>query len=69
MEMRCYGKVELARRYFPMLGAEQAMRKLRRWIRRNPQLDEALARCHVSKNADFWSRKQVQLIVDYLDEP
>ncbi len=28
-----------------------------------------LAECHVSKNADFYSKRQVRLIVDYLDEP
>ena len=32
-------------------------------------LDEALSLCHVSKNADFYSRKQVSLIVEYFDEP
>ena len=62
MEMRTYTKSELARLYL-------AMRKLRRWIKQNPALDEALSLCHVSKNADFYSRKQVSLIVEYFDEP
>lgn len=69
MEMRSYGKAELARCYFPYLDAELAMRKLRRWIKQNPELEHALSLCNVSRNADFWSRKQVQLIVEYLDEP
>lgn len=69
MEMRTYTKSELARLYFPMLDAGLAMRKLRRWIKQNPALDEALSLCHVSKNADFYSRKQVSLIVEYFDEP
>ena len=69
MEMRSYQKAELARMYFPMLDARLAMRRLRRWIHENPELEAALAECHVSKNADFYSRKQVSLIVDYFDEP
>lgn len=69
MEMRTYTKSELARLYFPMLDADLAMRKLRRWIKQNPALDEALSLCHVSKNTDFYSRKQVSLIVEYFDEP
>lgn len=69
MEMRTYTKSELARLYFPMLDADLAMRKLRRWIKQNPALDEALSLCHVSKNGDFYSRKQVSLIVEYFDEP
>ena len=43
MEMRTYTKSELARIYFPMLDADLAMRKLRRWIKQNPALDEALS--------------------------
>lgn len=69
MEMRSYDKAELARLYFPMLDAELAMRKLRRWIKQNPELDKALSLCHVSKNATFYSRKQVSLILEYFDEP
>ena len=69
MEMKAYLKSELARMYFPMLDATLAMRRLRRWIHDNPELENALAQCHVNKNADFFSRKQVSLIVDYFDEP
>lgn len=67
--MKSYLKVELARMYFPMLPAELAMQRLRRWIRNNPELETELSKCHVSKNADFYSRKQVSLIVEYFDEP
>ena len=67
--MKSYLKVELARMYFPMLSAELAMQRLRRWIHKNPELETELSKCHVSKNADFYSRKQVSLIVEYFDEP
>ena len=69
MEMKAYLKAELARMYFPMLSADLAMRRLRRWIHNNPELENELGKCHVSKNADFFSRKQVHLIVNYFDEP
>ena len=59
MEMKSYLKAELARMYFPMLDAPLAMRRLRRWIHNNPELE----------TADFFSRKQVSLIVEYFDEP
>ena len=48
MEMKSYLKAELARMYFPMLDAPLAMRRLRRWIHNNPELETALAQCHVS---------------------
>ena len=69
MEMKAYLKADLAQMYFPMLDTTLAMRRLRRWIHNNPELEMALAQCHVSKNADFYSRKQVSLIVEYFDEP
>ena len=69
MEMKAYLKADLAQMYFPMLDTTLAMRRLRRWIHNNPELETALAQCHVSMNADFYSRKQVSLIVEYFDEP
>ena len=69
MEMKAYLKADLAQMYFPMRDTTLAMRRLRRWIHNNPELETALAQCHVSKNADFYSRKQVSLIVEYFDEP
>lgn len=35
----------------------------------NPELSEALDDCKVGKFAKYYSRHQVELIVDYLDEP
>lgn len=67
--MKTYLKAELAQMYFPMLDARLAMRRLRRWIHKNPELETALSECHVSKNAAYFSRKQVSLIVEYFDEP
>lgn len=69
MKMKSYGKAELAMLYFPDAAPKVAVNRLTRWIKNNPQLTQMLQDCHVSKFAKFYSRPQVQLIVDYLDEP
>ena len=46
MEMKSYLKAELARMYFPMLDAPLAMRRLRRWIHNNPDVDSNLKVYH-----------------------
>ena len=46
-----------------------ALNRLKRWIKNNPELSEALDDCKVGKFAKYYSRHQVELIVDYLDEP
>ncbi len=55
--------------YFPDAKPEAALKRLYRWINRIPQLVEELEACHMSKNAKCWSRRQVESIVYYLDEP
>lgn len=69
MEMRTYDKTELAMLYFPKSEPKIALKRLYRWINRIPQLTEELAACNTGKNAKFWSRRQVERIVYYLDEP
>ena len=58
MEIRIYEKTELALLYFPRSEAKVALNRLKRWIKNNP-----------GKFAKYYSRHQVELIVDYLDEP
>lgn len=69
MEIRIYEKTELALLYFPRSEAKVALNRLKRWIKNNPELSEALDDCKVGKFAKYYSRHQVELIVDYLDEP
>ncbi len=69
MEIRSYDKAELALLYFPKADPKVALNRLNRWIKNIPELTLALQECHVAKCAKFYSRPQVQLIVDYLDEP
>lgn len=69
MEMRSYDKAELALLYFPQSNAKVALNRLNRWINKIPELTASLQKCHVSKFAKYYSRHQVELIIDYLDEP
>ncbi len=69
MEIKSYSKQELAMLYFPDLNPHAAVSRLRRWIRKNPTLCQALARSKTGKNAKFYSKAQVELIVEYLCEP
>ena len=69
MEIRSYDKAELALLYFPKATPKVAVNRLTRWIKRDPQLMASLSECHVSKYAKYYSRQQVQLIVDFLSDP
>jgi len=68
-ELRSYGKSELAMLYFPKSSPDIALKRLNRWINNIKELKQALADCHIGKNAKCWSRHQVYLITYYLGEP
>lgn len=67
--IRAYLKAELAQLYSPNLPAVYAMRKLRAWIRRNEALSAVLYQGGESKKDHSYTKRQVRLIVKYLDEP
>lgn len=67
--IRAYLKVELAQLYSPHLPPMYALRKLRAWIRRNEALSAALYQGGESKKDHSYTKRQVRLIVQYLDEP
>ena len=69
MELRSYDKAELALLYFPKSDAKVALYRLNRWIKNIPELTTSLRECHVAKCAKYFSRHQVELIIEYLDEP
>nr|WP_298559474.1 DUF4248 domain-containing protein [uncultured Prevotella sp.] len=69
IEERSYGKSELAMLYFPHSQKKIAINRLTRWIKNIPPLYEQIQHFNVSKDANFYSRPQVKLIVDYLCEP
>ena len=69
MQLRLYEKAELALLYFPNSTPKVVVNRLTRWIKNIPELYVALQRCNVAKNSHFYSRQQVDLIFQYLDEP
>ena len=67
--VRSYPKSELAMLYFPDATPHVALNRLNAWIRRCEELSDALAGCHQSTHAKFFSVQSVRLIVEYLGEP
>lgn len=54
------------RTYMPLVPA---MRKMRYWIQRNPELYEAMYRSGEARGDHRYTRRQVRLIVETLGEP
>ena len=68
-EIKAYLKSDLAQLYFPCLSAEAALRKLRRWINFNPSLHHELYEGPEGKNDQIFSKRQVAVLVRYLERP
>lgn len=68
-KIHTYLKADLAHLYNPNMPIVSAMRKLRRWIRRNEDLYDKMYESKEGKNDHAYTRRQVQLIVTYLGEP
>ena len=68
-EIKAYLKSDLAQLYFPCLSAEAALRKLRRWINFNPSLHHELYEGTEGKNDQIFSKRQVAVLVKYLERP
>ena len=70
MKIKSYPKGELALMYFPDSSSTHvATNHFTAWIRRCPDLREALQYCHQSPRAKYYSAQAVRLIVEYLGEP
>ncbi len=69
-QQRFYSKKELALLYFPQSdNAHTAVNHLVAWIRRCPQLTEALAAAHYHNTDKVFTPQQVTLITSYLGDP
>ncbi|MBQ8502099.1 MAG: DUF4248 domain-containing protein [Bacteroides sp.] len=68
-EIRSYGKRELAALYSPHLHPLTALKKMNRWIALNPELHRRMYSGREGRNDQFYSRRQVVLLVEYLDAP
>lgn len=68
---RCYGKSELAEMYFPALGKDAAVQKLKRWIRKcSPLMQEMEAEGHGRLPFyKYFTPREVRLIAKHLGEP
>ena len=67
--VKSYLKADLAHLYHPNLPSPYAMCKLRGWIRKNKELHSLLYQGGEGKNDHSYTRRQVSLIVRYLDTP
>lgn len=69
-EIRSYGKSELAMLYFPEAKTKKgAMSNLNYWINYNGELKEKLRALNSPPRAQRYTRREVELIVEYLCEP
>ena len=67
--IRPYTKSELATMYFPIGSASNALRRLNRYINHAHGLLPALLATGYRVNDRHFTRRQVQLIFEYLGEP
>lgn len=67
--IRSYTKAELAHLYNPDMPVAVAMRKMRYWIQRNPELYNAMYQAGEARGDHRYTRRQVRLIVETLGEP
>ena len=69
-EIRSYGKAELAMLYFPHTQTKKgALNNLNFWINYNPELRDRLRALNSPPKAHRYTRREVELIVEYLCEP
>ena len=69
-EIRSYGKSELAMLYFPDAKTKKgALNNLNYWIDYCPELRDKLHALNSPPHAHRFTRREVELIVEYLCEP
>lgn len=67
--LRSYPKAELALLYFPGNDPDSAVRNLRRWIMRQPEIMAAFEAVGYDKKLHSYFKREVEIIVKYLGEP
>lgn len=67
--IRTYFKTDLAALYHPGMSTEGALRKMRRWINRQPELKAQMEALQLSPTDRQWTPRQVHLIVKFLGLP
>ena len=69
MEIRAYGRTELAQLYFPQLTSQAAYRKLQYWLDVYPGLRQRMQEHGYQEHARMFLPVQVKMIVDAIGEP
>lgn len=69
MEIRAYGRTELAQLYFPHLTPQVAYRKLQYWIDVYPGLRQQLQQRGYNAHSRTFLPVHVRMIVDAIGEP
>ena len=69
MEIKSYGKSELAMMYRPGLTKDSAWRTLKNWIRRNRTIGRELKRLGYKSHDRLFTAEMVRVIVRELGEP
>lgn len=64
--IRSYQKSELAHLYNPDMPIVGAMRKMRYWIQKNPELHKAMYQAGEAKGDHRYTKRQVRFIVEIL---
>jgi hypothetical protein len=67
--LRSYGYGELALLYFPNSTKKSASTQLRRWIRRNGELQRMLNQMGFTERQRILTPRQVGVVVQFVGEP
>jgi hypothetical protein len=67
--IRSYGYGELALLYFPNSTKKSATTQLRRWIRRNGELQRTLNQMGFTERQRILTPRQVEVVVQFVGEP
>jgi hypothetical protein len=67
--LRSYGYGELALLYFPNSTKKSATTQLRRWIRRNGELQRTLNQMGFTERQRILTPRQVEVILQFVGEP
>lgn len=67
--LRSYGYGELALLYFPNSTKKSATTQLRRWIRRNGELQRTLKQVGFTERQRILTPRQVEVVIRFVGEP
>ena len=69
MEIKSMSKSQIAELYAPEASLKASLRRLQRWIERNDELNVALKETGYQSSQRIFTKRQVEIIFEYLGEP